>query len=241
MCSAQSAKTETMLVMLNWIISEDPGPTMWVTSNDDEALKFCIERLMPTLYSCDKVRDLMPKSLTGSIDRRKAKAQEIHFPRMTLEVIGSNSESKLQSKPRRWLLMDEVRNWPAGALPMVLKRTRPYYNAKRIIISTPLMQHDAVHQNFIQGDQRHWHVPCPRWGHSQTMTGTRSNGTRTRPRRPHGLWDFDRLAETIRFECEQGCRITDNPVDRRHIAGKGVWVPHNRLAPRHYRSYYWTR
>lgn len=241
MCSAQSAKTETMLAMLNWIISEDPGPTMWVTSNDDEALKFCIERLMPTLYSCEKVKDLMPKSMTGAVDRRKAKAQEIHFPRMTLEVIGSNSESKLQSKPRRWLLMDEVRNWPDGALPMVLKRTRAYYNAKRIIISTPLKQHDAVHQNFIQGDQRHWHVPCPTCGHPQTVTWDKIKWDENEITRPHGLWDFDELAKTIRFECEHsGCQITDNPIARRHFAGKGTWVPHNRLAPKHYRSYHWN-
>jgi phage terminase large subunit GpA-like protein len=241
MCSAQSAKTETMLVMLNWIISEDPGPTMWVTSNDDEALKFCIERLMPTLNSCDKVRELMPKNLTGSIDRRKAKAQEIHFPRMTLEVIGSNSESKLQSKPRRWLLMDEVRNWPDGALPMVLKRTRAYYNAKRIIISTPKDQHDAVHQNFIQGDQRHWHISCPKCGHDQVMTWEKIKWDENGVTRPNGLWDFDEMAKTIRFECEKNkCQITDNPVDRRHFARNGKWVPHNRLAPKHYRSYCWN-
>jgi phage terminase large subunit GpA-like protein len=240
MCSAQSAKTETMLVMLDWIISEDPGPTMWVTSNDDEALKFCIERLMPTLYNCDKVKDLMPKNLTGSIDRRKAKAQEIHFPRMTLEVIGSNSESKLQSKPRRWLLMDEVRNWPDGALPTVLKRTRAYYNAKRVIISTPDKQHDAVHQNFLQGDQRHWHFPCPVCGHEQEIVWEKIKWDENDVTRPHGLWNFDELARTIRFECERGCRITDNPIARRHIAGKGKWIPHNPLAPKHYRSYHWN-
>ncbi len=214
---------------------------MFVTSNDDEALKFCLERLMPSLYACEQVRDLMPKNLAGSIDRRKAKAQEIHFPRMTLEVIGSNSESKLQSKPRRWLLMDEVRNWPDGALPMVLKRTRAYYNAKRIIISTPFLQHDAVHQNFLQGDQRHWHVPCPRCGHSQTVTWDNIKWDENETTRPHGLWDFDELAKTIRWECEaKGCKIEDNPVDRRHFANKGIWVPHNRLAPHHHRSYHWN-
>jgi hypothetical protein len=37
MCSAQSAKTETMIACLCWLIAEDPGPTMWVTSKEVDA------------------------------------------------------------------------------------------------------------------------------------------------------------------------------------------------------------
>ncbi|MFZ4695702.1 MAG: phage terminase large subunit family protein, partial [Verrucomicrobiia bacterium] len=37
MCSAQSAKTLTMLCLLAWAIAEDPGPILWVTSSVQEA------------------------------------------------------------------------------------------------------------------------------------------------------------------------------------------------------------
>ena len=40
MCSAQSAKTLTILCCLLWAICEDPGPILWVTADRQEAVKF---------------------------------------------------------------------------------------------------------------------------------------------------------------------------------------------------------
>ena len=74
LCSAQSAKTETMLALLCWIIAEDPSPTMWVTTSDDEALKFCNERLMPALRLCPPVAKQIPN------ERTLAKSMEIRHP-----------------------------------------------------------------------------------------------------------------------------------------------------------------
>ena len=64
LCSAQSAKTETILALLNWIIAEDASPTMWVTSSDEEALKFANERLMPSLRMCPPVAKQIPDNRT---------------------------------------------------------------------------------------------------------------------------------------------------------------------------------
>jgi Phage terminase large subunit (GpA) len=33
MCSAQSAKTLTILCLMAWAIAEDPGPILWVTAS----------------------------------------------------------------------------------------------------------------------------------------------------------------------------------------------------------------
>jgi hypothetical protein len=115
---------------------------------------------------------------------------------------------------------------------MVLKRTRAYYNAKRIIISTPMHQHDAVHQHFILGDQRHWHVPCPRCGHSQILTWEKIRWDENEVTRPDGLWDFDRLAGELFVSSAITVALLLIAIDRRHFSRNGVWVPHNPLAPK---------
>jgi phage terminase large subunit GpA-like protein len=234
MCSAQSAKTETMLALLAWLIAEDPGPTMWVTANEDEALKFCTERLMPSLRNCPLVAKKIPKSV------RLAKAREIFFPGMALEVLGANAPSKLQSKPRRWLLLDEVRNWPPGALPMVLKRTRTFWNARQCIISTPGSQHDHVHQNFLSGDQREWQVKCPKCKKDHKLDWEFMRWDSNEKTKPKGRYDFDNLSRTIRMECPDcGYQTKDTPSERRRLT-KGRWVAQNPGCPSNRRSYTWN-
>tara|TARA_R100001510_G_C7655916_1_gene215461 strand:+ start:3477 stop:5222 length:1746 start_codon:yes stop_codon:yes gene_type:complete len=234
MCSAQSAKTETMLALLGWLISEDPGPCMWVTSSEEEAGKFATERMWPSLESCPKIRDMMPT------ERGKRKAREIFFPTMPLEIIGSNAPGKLQSKPRRWLLLDEVRNWPASALPMVLKRTRAFWNARRVVISTPGMEHDHVHQQFLEGDQRHFYIECPECGHYQVLDWPNMKWEESEKTRPDGKWNFDALAETIFYQCEKGCKIPDSPAKRKKMVQNGEWRRHNTSAPKSKVSFTWS-
>lgn len=234
MCSAQSAKTETMLALLSWLIAEDPGPCMWVTSNEDEALKFATERLMPSLRACPPVAVRIPQS------NRLAKSREIYFPGMTLEVVGSNAPSKLQSKPRRWLLLDEVRNWPAGALPMVLKRTRTFWNARQVIVSTPGSEHDAVHQQYLLGNQYVWHIECPKCGKQHSLDWEYMKWDVNEDTKPDGQYDFDKLAKSIRLECPFCAHEThDTPFERRKLT-KGEWVSMNPTAPESKKSYTWN-
>jgi phage terminase large subunit GpA-like protein len=234
MCSAQSAKTETMIALLCWLISEDPGPCMWVTSSDEEALKFANERLMPSLRACPSVAAKMPDS------PRLTKSREVYFPGMALEVVGSNAPSKLQSKPRRWLLLDEVRNWPPGALPMVLKRTRTFWNARRVVISTPDQQHDAVHQEFLMGDQRHYYSKCEGCNADMLLEWDNLKWNVDEKTKPDGRYDFDVLAKTVRYECAAcGHAHKDEPQVRRKLTD-GIWKPHNTKCPSNRRSYTWS-
>ncbi len=71
----ESSKTETMLVLLKWIISDD-----------EEALKFANERLMPSLRLCPPVAKQIPD------DRTLAKSIESMFPTVMFEVVGGQLE-----------------------------------------------------------------------------------------------------------------------------------------------------
>lgn len=242
MCSAQSAKTQTLLCALPWSICEDPGPTLWVMASRDDVVEFAANRLMPTLERCKALRKLMPK------DRSGKKQHAIHFDSMPFEIVGAGSPSKLQSKPIRYLILDEVRNYPPGALEMALKRTRTYWNCKRVIISTPDHCDDHVHRAYKKGDQRKWFFPCPNpnCGQFQTLDwkqmkwGDPNDPTHAAFKRGP-VWDYDALAPTIRYQCcACGHDIADTHFNRKHIINTGKWVRTNPTAPRHYVSFTWS-
>lgn len=290
MCSAQSAKTLTMLCLLAWCIAEDPGPILWVTASLQEARKFAKSRLLPLLERCGPVAARFPR------ERNRKNTLEIYFPGAPLIITGSESEASLQSTPFRYIFLDEARSYPKGAVEMVSKRTRSYtYNYKRVFISTPDTEGDTVHRAFLSGDQRHYEVKCPGCGAFQELewkekeqrggikwdtteydvvkmasgdaiecrivdaeqTGelvVEVNGIKQRlplgdvvevkrATKPDGKYDFDRLKETVRYECEQ-CDyiIFDTPEERKKLsaAGNGRWVIRNPNAPSNARSYCWN-
>ncbi len=230
-CSAQSSKTQTIMALACWAIAEDPGPGMWVMAAKDEAKQFVRDRLGPTFESCGPVAE----SLLAS------ESSEFQFTTMPFYVVGAGSPSKLQSKPIRWLFLDEVRNYPPGALDTVLKRTRAFWNARTVIISTPDREGDAVDRAFKAGDQRVFHITCPKCAALQPLVWEQLKWDTNETTRPAGQWDFDRLTASIRYECKAcGHAIRDTPAERQALARGGRYVAMNPHAPRHRVSFKWN-
>lgn len=249
-CSAQSAKTETGLVLANWTVSEDPSPAMWITSSDEEGLKFANERLMPSFHNCPPVKAQIPDS------RTLAKSMEIYFPTMLFEIVGSNSKAKLQSRSRRYLFCDEVRNWPKWALPMAKMRVRTWWNSRILILSTPGERSDVLDTEFLAGSQEHWHVPClnpkgcdyrgpldwlnVRAEHPEEHTCVKFHQIPGAVD-DDGRWDFDLLAPHIRYVCPKcGYMQADEPKARWRIMSEGQWISHNPKAPEELVSFTWN-
>ncbi len=231
MCAAQAAKTQTLMCLICWAIGEDPGPALWVMASRDDVKEFVRDRLLPTIQECTV------------IDRHRISTERfsIVFASMPLYFIGSGSRSKLQSKPIRWLILDEVRNYPPGALDLVLKRTRARWNARRVMVSTPDREGDAVDRAFKAGDQRRFHFPCPSCGHLQPLVFEQLKWSTDERTKPDGKWNIDRVAETIRYECP-ACKhqIIDTPVSRKAIARSGCFVRSNPDASRQRVSFHWN-
>jgi phage terminase large subunit GpA-like protein len=212
MCSAQSAKTLTILCLMAWAIAEEPGPILWVTASLQEARKFAKMRLLPLLERCGPVAARFPRQ------RNRKTTLEIYFPGAPLIITGSESEASLQSTPFRYIFLDEVRSYPPGALEMVSKRTRSYpHNYKRVFISTPDMEGDSVHRAFLMGDQRHYEVKCPApaCGHFQELVWKEKE-------EPGGLkWDTtaNDTIELIYGEKIEG-RIVDDDKKQKSIVVK---------------------
>ena len=236
MCAAQSSKTTlAMLILLFWIAT-DPGPIQWVMSTEPEAKTFVNTRLRPSMELCKPVSALMPAN------RKDNKTLEINFGESPLLVSGAAAQNKLQGNPKRYLLLDEVRNWKnAAALPTVLKRITSWWNGRAVLTSTGGVEGDQLHNEFLAGDQRHYYVPCPHCQQSQVLEFDRLKWDENETTRPGGEWSFDALALTVRYECKAcGKAITDNYGTRRAMALAGVWVAHNAKAASNRRSYTWS-
>ena len=235
MCSAQSGKTQMVMILLAWAIAEDPGPAMWVQAAQDEAKTFAKTRLMPTLEACPPVAALFPE------DRHSKTTLEINFASMPLVINGASSQSKLQSKPIRWLLLDEVRNYPPGAFEMVSKRTRAFWNARKVLISTPHVEDDHVHRAFLEGDQRIYRIACPECGERHELEFENLQWTTDETTFKSGAWDYDALTPTIVYVCPH-CKaeFPDRPDIRKKIATSGVWEATNLSAPTQKVSFRWS-
>jgi len=231
MCSAQSAKTQMVMVALFWAVAESPGPIQWVMAAADEAKEFARTRLIPEVLNCKPVAALLASEpgLTS-----------IDFIGSAFLMTGANSKSKLQSNPKRYLFLDEVRNYPPGAYEMVRKRVRSFRNSKICTISTPDKTNDPVHRAYLDGNQQCWHFACPACGHEQQLHFRQFKWDKNETTRPEGRWDFDKLADTIRFECEKCAHpIKDTPSNRRMVCGGG-WIAMNPDAPRNRVSFHWN-
>ena len=235
MCSAQSGKTQMVMILLAWAIAEDPGPAMWVQAAQDEAKTFAKTRLMPTLESCAPVVALFPE------DRHSKTTLEINFASMPLVINGANSQSKLQSKPIRWLFLDEVRNYPAGAFEMVSKRTRAFWNARKVLISTPNEIDDHVDRAFKEGDQRVYLIACPECSERHELEFENLKWTTDETTFRKNKWDYDALTPTIRYVCPKcQAELPDRPDIRKKIANSGIWKATNPDAPMQKVSFRWS-
>lgn len=243
MCSAQSAKTVLVMVMMLFTIDQDAGPTLWATSNEQEAKKFAKARLWPVVKRCKPVKDKLPT------ERGMVNTCEIYFPGAQVIIGSANNDNTLQQTPYRYIFGDEVRSWPKGALEMFSKRTRSYPNYKKIIISTPDMEKDHLHRAYESGDQCMFYIDCPKcemeqtleWGEVEERGGMRWDKNETTC--PEGRYDFEEVFKTIRYECKNPeCNHTwhNNSQDRKAMQRGGRWKPHNTHAPRKRRSFHWN-
>lgn len=231
-CSAQSAKTQTVLNLVCWITSESPGPSMWVMAAQDDAKDFLRDRALPTFDSCAPVR----RQLRG------VEKLTVLFNGMSLYFTGAGSKGKLQSKPIKNLFLDEVRNYPEGRLELALKRVRSHERrCKVFIISTPGNENDDVDAHFNAGSQHTWHVVCPECQIVQPLEFEQLRWDTNDTTKPNGRWKIDEVAKTIRYRCISCDHVwRDTPRDRRQLTREGRYVQLNPDAPESHRSYTWN-
>lgn len=234
-CSAQSSKTQTLLILLCWAIVEDPGPILWLADAKDTLKDFVRDRVSPTFHNCKPVADLILEETVMGFT----------FSTTPVYFAGAGSKGKVKSKPIRYLLADEVEEYPPGHLQSAMNRTTAYenWNARKVLISTPHMKGGVMDVEFLKGDQRVFHAMCPACGQLQPLKWDQMKWDKDEKTCPDGRWNFDVMASTIRYQCSTpDCSHAwrDTPAERKTIARTGKFIRMNPAAPAHRVSFTWN-
>jgi len=215
MWASQTTKTTLLENVLGYFVAADPSPILMVQPTVEMAQAWSKERFMVTVRDTPVLRDVIsdPKSRdSGNTIQLKV------FPGGNLAIVGANAPSGLAGRPRRVVLLDEVDRYPASAgtegdpCALAIRRTESFWNAVIIMTSTPTIKGlSRIEAEFLQTDQRYWHVPCPRCGQHQVLKWSMVRWPEGRP-------------EDAAIQC-QHCEAILSDTDRVAMIRDGEWRP----------------
>ncbi|HOR72025.1 MAG TPA: phage terminase large subunit family protein [Verrucomicrobiota bacterium] len=233
---SQTAKTTCLMTGAAWMICEDPSPMLWILPTETLARSFSKTRWATMLEDCP------PATLEFPPDRHKITHLEQHFRRCTLNFIGSNSPANLASRPVRVLIADEVDKFADGSgkeadsLSLAEQRLKAFSSSKVFLTSTPTLIEGRIWQRYLQGDQRHFYIPCPNCGKPITLQWPQVKWS-PEAKAADGTWDLHAVQASARYVCQE----CDKPIsDAQKVVAlrSGEWRPTNPAAQPGVRSYH---
>jgi phage terminase large subunit GpA-like protein len=236
--SVQSSKTTAPELTLCYIISNLPGPALWLDQTDEDARDYSESRLQKLFDQCEPVARLMP---TG-IHRHKRKNNAIQFTNgMTLWILGAHNKTNLQRRSIRWLIGDETWRWPQGHMAEAEARVTAFgWLGKCIFMSQGGEEDDDTHRKFEATDQREWTFACSQCGHRQPFKWECVEWSKS-ARDETGEWDFDEVRRTTALRCES-CNHYFNDSDRmrRELNATGQFIKKNPKASAENVGFHWN-
>lgn len=227
---AQLAGTTWLANCMMWVIAEDPGPLLYVTSTEGNAKDWSERELIPRLKSCAALKPYLP------VNDDHFRNLTMHFTTCSLRLVGSNSEANLASRPTRYLFCDEVDKWPdqhereAPAIELAKARTNFYRSISKIVLaSTPTVETGAIWKEYLLGSQHKYHVPCPDCGHPQDLVFERIKWPEHH-KDLLGAWDLDAVASDAWYECDT-CASPWPQLHQHEFVRRGDWRQTNPKAP----------
>lgn len=216
MKGAQVGASEMGLSWLGYLMAEATGPAMLVLPTVEQARKFVRQRVEPMIAETDVLLACSSDRLAGNIGSSSTTLKR--FAGGSLVILGGNSASALRSNPAKFVMLDEADALPASIqgegdpLELLRARQRTFASRKLFLLSSPtLAEHSRVEQEFSDGDQRRYHVPCPYCDGMQAI-------------------DFDRLRydpEDIEAGVQLECLHCNQLISEHHkttLLAAGQWV-----------------
>lgn len=152
-----TGKTTFMEAGLQYIIAEDPGPTLLVGQTDDDLKDWAETRMDYAIRNTPETAALLPE------DRHKKRKMQILFPHMSLFLTGANL-SGLQSKSMRRVFCDEAWQYRPGMLNEARGRLHDRWNRQFFMMSQAGVSGDDLDKAWEYTDKREFMFPCPSCG-----------------------------------------------------------------------------
>lgn len=217
MKGVQTGVSELGLSWLGYCLDLAPAPIMLVQPTDQSLNLFVTQRWGSLIRDTPVLRDK-----AASMGRRRAESKDVvEFPGSVIKFAAAQSESDLQSMPVRYLMLDEVDRYPEAVgksgdpVKTALGRVTTFEGREKVLmLSTPSVRgHSRIEREYLRGDQRQWHVPCPKCGALAPLEWSRITWAPGKP-------------ETAAHRCGT-CAEESTQAEFAKTMSAGEWVPSN--------------
>lgn len=217
--SSQTGGTEIGNNWLGYIIHICPAPVLMLMPTDSTVERNSKIRIDPMISHSEVLRtrvgDKKSRDGDNTINQKR-------FPGGVLYMGGANSPAVLKSIPVRFVMLDEVDEYPSnlggqGSADELAKvRTRMFPNRKIYYVSTPTLEGQSlIMQKFKETDQNYYEVPCPHCGGFQNLVFGQ-------------LKVNEEDDEDVRYECIH-CKQLIEENDKTDMLARGEWMPANKV------------
>ncbi len=218
--ASQLGKSEMINNALGYFIDQEPSTILFMLPNEIDAEDYSKRRLAPMFRDCEDLNKLINANDANNTILIK------NFKGGNLALVGSNSVSKLASKPIKVLLVDEAdrceKTKEGDSVKLAEKRTITFSDRKIIISSTPTLKGSSrIESEFLNSDQRHFFVKCPHCGFVQTL------------KFEYIVWDKKEDGkpnyDSVRYQCAE-CGALLSEQEKNEMVKRGEWIAKNSTA-----------
>lgn len=212
--ASQIGGTETGYNWLGYVIDHAPAPFMLVMPTVDTARKISRQRIEPLIEACP----VLNQKVSSQKSRESSNTMLMKdFPGGTLVIAGANSAAGLKSMPAKFLMLDEVDEYPLDVegqgdpISLVMARSRTFSRRKAFLASTPTIDGiSKIDDEFEISDKRFYFVPCPHCEHKQKLEFKNLQWTEGKP-------------DTVLYYCEK-CGTGIEERYKTKMLKEGEWV-----------------
>ncbi|MBS0218094.1 MAG: phage terminase large subunit family protein [Proteobacteria bacterium] len=169
----QIGGTEVLNNACGYIVDHVPGPAMVVQPTDKLAKRWSNQRLKTMIAAspvlANKVASPHSRDATNTSLMKE-------FPGGYLVIAGANSSNDLRSMPARYVLQDEVDEYPddlegqGRADEIAERRASTFVRRKIFKASSPTLKATSIIEaEFQLGTMESYHLPCPHCGKLQAL------------------------------------------------------------------------
>lgn len=174
MSSAQVGKTETGNNFVGYVIDHAPGPTLIVFPTIEAAERHSRQRIDALIESSPSIREKVSGKKSRDSNNTVLSKK---FSGGILFLTGANSAVGLKSMPAKYIVCDEVDEYPPSvdgqgdAIALAEARATTFGKKYKLyMVSTPTIKGASrIELEFARSDQRYYYVPCPFCDHKQKL------------------------------------------------------------------------
>lgn len=254
MKSAQYGVSEGLIINgLLYIMSEAPGPTMFL-SGDQSLSKAIIEkRLDPAIKGAGLRHLLQPTVARARGNRTGDTSAQKEFRGGFIMADGIlNLEAKMRQETIQYGFFDDWERAPRstkeGGDTFGLTQTRMStlgFRRKAFYISTPeIEQTSSILPLYERGDQRKWHIECPRCNEMIDLVwrGANEDGSTLfiDGETTGVMFDVKKnkvVKDSVHYRCQK-CGGTFTESEKFRLVPKGRWIATTESSEQNFRSYH---